>query len=112
MVTTRWHPDSRLLAYQDPLVTDEFSGIMFSAIMDDRTTDICASLDGKIWPSEDAAPVGIPAHHMCRSTWIPVQTSEVKEKGYAPAPEVVLSENLNSKQLDAALKTAKKFGSM
>ncbi len=49
-------------------------GYQFSAIMDDRTSDICAGLHGKIFKAGDE-PVP-PMHFNCRSTLIPITIFE------------------------------------
>jgi SPP1 gp7 family putative phage head morphogenesis protein len=54
--------------------TGVVAGYQCSAIMDDRTTDICAALDGKIFKADDA-PV-FPLHFNCRSTLIPITIYE------------------------------------
>ncbi len=60
----------------DPVVAE-----MYSAIMDDRTTDLCRSLDGKIqgraaWRAQSLIP---PNHHQCRSILIPIIESQANE---------------------------------
>jgi len=46
----------------------------YSAILDDRTSDICADLDGKIF-SDGSEPVP-PLHFYCRSTLVPITKYE------------------------------------
>jgi len=45
-------------------------GIQYSAALDDRTTDICLSLDGTIWPVNSPKIVvpGVGTHFQCRSS--------------------------------------------
>jgi len=53
--------------------TDVISGVQYVATLDNRTTDICASLDGQVFPvGEGPRP---PQHYGCRSQTIPVTRS-------------------------------------
>jgi SPP1 gp7 family putative phage head morphogenesis protein len=63
---------------EDPDVKDIMAGEMFSAIMDDRTTDICASLDGQvfIYGDPDIARFTPPLHYKCRSQFVPITKYE------------------------------------
>jgi len=65
-------------AYFDPLVADSIPAIQFIAVIDDRTTDICESLDGQIFLKGDAlgAQLTPPLHYQCRSTTVPVFSDE------------------------------------
>jgi len=62
----------------DPEVKDIMAGEMFSAIMDDRTTEICQALDGQvfIYGDPDIARYTPPLHYGCRSQLIPVTKYE------------------------------------
>ena len=69
------------LAYLAPAVEDgTIYGYQFSAIMDGRTTDICSSLDGKIFKADNISNIEPPLHMNCRSTLIPILTNEIEEK--------------------------------
>ena len=64
----------------------EDSGIVaayqFSAVLDDRTSDICAGLDGKIFDAgQEPVP---PLHFNCRSLLIPI----TKYEDYTPSEKV------------------------
>ncbi len=50
---------------------DIFSGFKWSAIMDERTSLICAELDGRVFDLDEEPP-GPPAHPNCRSILIGV----------------------------------------
>ena len=52
---------------------DLIKGEQWVATLDARTTVLCASRDGKIYPIGEAPP--IPAHWQCRSTKVPVVRS-------------------------------------
>lgn len=52
---------------------DLVKGVEWVATLDSRTTYLCASRDGKVYPADDHPE--IPAHWNCRSTLIPVVAS-------------------------------------
>lgn len=54
--------------------TGVVTGYQYSAIMDDRTSDICSGLHGKFFTA-DNAPIP-PMHFNCRSTLIPITKFE------------------------------------
>ncbi|EFS20576.1 phage protein F-like protein [Fusobacterium gonidiaformans 3-1-5R] len=56
---------------------------MYSAINDDRTSEICRSLDGKVYPADDAIwhVIYPPNHHNCRSQVIALNEKEVQGYG-------------------------------
>ncbi len=58
------------------------SAYQYSAILDDKTTDICAGLDGKIFENGDQ-PVP-PLHFNCRSTLVPI----TKYEEYKPTTSI------------------------
>lgn len=76
--TNEAYNQGRLTAFQDPLVSDIIAAYEYSAIMDGRTSEICASYDGNIYKTSDTTWDTIipPNHHQCRSTIIPVLTDE------------------------------------
>jgi uncharacterized protein with gpF-like domain len=64
--------------------------MMFSAIMDDRTSDICADLDESVYRSDDPVWNSItpPMHFNCRSTLIAVSEDELAESGASKPPDL------------------------
>lgn len=57
---------------------DIVRGVMFTAVLDGRTTDYCKSQDGKIVPlSSDKRP---PFHINCRTIAVPVLTNETDKE--------------------------------
>jgi SPP1 gp7 family putative phage head morphogenesis protein len=78
----------QMSAYNGGKVTDMFSADgqaraeywMFSAVMDDRTTDECAALDGQIFDKTDVDAMNFipPLDYNCRSTIIELDASEVE----------------------------------
>lgn len=63
---------------------DVIKAVRWVSVLDNRTTDICMSRDGTEYPvGEGPRP---PAHHMCRSTDVPV-TKSWKELGIKGASD-------------------------
>lgn len=83
----------------DPLAKEVVTAYEFSAIMDDRTSDICSSLDGKIFNSSDAAMHRMepPLHFNCRSVLVPVTKFEDYTTVPIPSKEDVKSKGGNLK---------------
>lgn len=46
--------------------------VMYDATLDNKTSEICKSRDGKTWELNDESKPSIPAHPNCRSCWIPI----------------------------------------
>jgi SPP1 gp7 family putative phage head morphogenesis protein len=65
---------------------DVLKGMMFTAVLDDRTSAICAHHDGNVYAIDDLrfAP---PLHWRCRSTLVPVAKS-AKELLDSAAPQI------------------------
>jgi len=57
-------------------VADEITAYQFSAIMDGRTSDICISLDGKVFKQSELGYYNPPLHYNCRSMIIPIYKDE------------------------------------
>ena len=69
------------MAYFEPAKQDgTIYGYQFSAIMDSRTTEICASLDNKIFKADNVGDIEPPLHMQCRSTLIPILRDEIENK--------------------------------
>ena len=62
----------------DPFAKQIVTAYQFSAILDDRTSDICSSLDGKIYTADSGYVNSItpPLHQNCRSLLVPVTKFE------------------------------------
>lgn len=74
-VTTQAYNIGRLVQIrQNPLV----AGVQYSAIIDERTTEVCKSLDGKIFRTGDSDLDALtpPNHFRCRSLLVPVMIDE------------------------------------
>lgn len=64
----------RLVTARDPRLAPFMTGMEYSAILDSRTTEICAFLDGRVFKMSDPELSRLsPAnHHNCRSVLVPV----------------------------------------
>ena len=61
----------------DPVASQIVEAYQFSAIMDDRTSDVCASLDEKVFTKgEFTSSIVPPLHFNCRSILVPVTKFE------------------------------------
>lgn len=65
---------------------DIVDGIQYAAVLDSRTTEICASRDGKVYRLDNAPP--IPAHFRCRSIYVPYfgPSEGNRASQYGPVP--------------------------
>ncbi len=68
----------RLDMMEDKDVKEMIAGVMFSAIIDERTTEVCEALDGQIFEQgdPDLARFTPPLDFDCRSTLVPVTIYE------------------------------------
>lgn len=74
----------RRAMYDDPDVKGFVEYFQYSAVMDERTTDYCSCMDGKVFRIEDLASLVPPAHYNCRSITVPItmfELQELKEEG-------------------------------
>jgi SPP1 gp7 family putative phage head morphogenesis protein len=64
--------------FHDPDVWVHIEAFSYSAVMDDRTTDICESWQGTTVRKDDPryAEMNPPNHYQCRSVWVPVTVKE------------------------------------
>jgi SPP1 gp7 family putative phage head morphogenesis protein len=76
--TTEIYNDARKSFWDtDPIAAQVIEAYQFSAILDDRTTDCCRELDGKIFEKGDYLDkVTPPLHFNCRSLLVPVTRFE------------------------------------
>jgi len=69
------------MAYFEPAKQDgTIYGYQYSAIMDSRTSEVCASLDGRIFKADNVGDIEPPLHFNCRSTLIPILKDEIENK--------------------------------
>lgn len=66
--------EARYNEFTDPALGDFVQALEYSAILDERTTEICQSLDGKTWSTDSPLwdEFRPPNHYNCRSVLIPV----------------------------------------
>lgn len=76
----------------DPLASQIIEAYQFSAIMDDRTSEVCSKLDGKIFEKGDyTSVITPPLHFNCRSVLVPITKFE-DYKADKPIPTETLQE--------------------
>jgi SPP1 gp7 family putative phage head morphogenesis protein len=58
--------------------SDDVTGYLFSAVLDDVTTELCRSLDGRMWKKDDSEWIIYqpPLHYNCRSILTPVMRGD------------------------------------
>ena len=76
--TTEIYNDARKSFWDsDPIAKQVIEAYQFSAILDDRTTDVCRELDGQIFEKGDFLNnITPPLHFNCRSLLVPVTRFE------------------------------------
>lgn len=82
--------EARYAYFTDPALGGFVEALEYSAILDDRTTDICEALDGHVHPSDSDfwTTYTPPNHFNCRSILIPVTVNDVwQESGRDPGVE-------------------------
>jgi SPP1 gp7 family putative phage head morphogenesis protein len=75
--------EGRKMAFNDPDVVADIAGVQFSAILDERTTDVCDQLDGMTFRNDDPdlARFTPPMHFQCRSVLVPVLIDDIPQGG-------------------------------
>lgn len=82
--------EARFAEFTDPELHGFVQALEYSAVMDDRTTEICTALNGSIW-SEDSPEwdnYRPPNHYNCRSILIPITTADSWDGQESPPPSV------------------------
>src|SRR3990167_2545176 len=68
----------RRAMYEDPDVKAFVPYWQYSAVLDQRTTDYCRCMDGKVFEMGEIAGMVPPAHYNCRSITVPVTLVDVE----------------------------------
>ena len=76
---------------RDPEVAAVRPYLMYDAIVDDRTTDICRQLHGTVLPAEDSfwSTRLPPLHHRCRSSLRSLTTKQAERRGITEERPIV-----------------------
>ena len=82
--------EARFAEFTDPSLGDFVVALEYSAILDDRTTDICETLNGSVYAadSEQWDNIRPPNHYNCRSVLIPITAIDGWDGRESPAPTV------------------------
>lgn len=89
--TTEFYNSARRSYWEnDPIAKQLVTAYQFSAIMDDRTSEICRSLDEKIFDLDsEVARITPPLHFNCRSLLVPLTKFEEYETDKMPSLESI-----------------------
>ena len=73
----------RLIAARDPDLEGLIRGMLYSAVLDERTTPVCRYLDGKVIPMDEPRLDQLvpPNHFNCRSILVPVPVGVPIDEG-------------------------------
>lgn len=66
--------------FEDPDVEGFVSYWEYSSVIDERTTDYCRCMDGKLFAMDDIGLLTPPSHYNCRAISVPVTKYETKGK--------------------------------
>lgn len=85
--------EARFAMFEDPALEGLIVAYEYSAILDDRTTEICESLDGSVYSNDsdvwNGSPRYVPPNHYnCRSLLIPIFSSDQWDGVESPQPSV------------------------
>jgi SPP1 gp7 family putative phage head morphogenesis protein len=69
----------------DPAIAGDMYGWRFDAVMDDRTDEPCADLDGHVFAGSDGANYFPPIHFNCRCTADWITNAEAADAGISPS---------------------------
>jgi len=79
----------RLVTARAPELAGFVRGMMYSAVIDDRTTEVCRFLDGKVFPLDEPELDRLtpPNHFNCRSVLVPVTVGVQVDEADLITPE-------------------------
>src|SRR6185295_12763214 len=82
--------EARYAEFTDPELGDFVVALEYSAILDDRTTDICESLNGSVYSadSDEWNNIRPPNHFNCRSVLVPITAVDGWDGRESPKPTV------------------------
>jgi SPP1 gp7 family putative phage head morphogenesis protein len=82
--------EARFAEFTDPELGDFVQALEYSAILDERTTDICEALNGAQWAEDSDMwdKYRPPNHFNCRSVLIPITTLDGWDGVESPEPSV------------------------
>lgn len=98
-MTTAYN-QGRIVAMRDPEVQEFVHGVEYSAILDDRTTDICEYLDGRVFRVDDPEldRMTPPNHFNCRSLLVPIMIDQpIKKEDFLSPKDIGKARDLAGK---------------
>jgi len=66
--------EARYTEFTDPALGDFVQALEWSSVLDDRTTEICSYMNGRVYATDSEVwqQIRCPAHYNCRSVLIPI----------------------------------------
>lgn len=91
--------EARFAEFTDPALEDFVEALEYSAILDDRTTEICRELDGKVFASDSPEwdQYRPPNHYNCRSVLVPITQADDWSGYESDKPQTQPAEGFGSK---------------
>jgi SPP1 gp7 family putative phage head morphogenesis protein len=82
--------EARFAEFTDPELGDFVQALEYSAILDERTTEICEALNGKVFAADSPEWDAIrpPNHFNCRSVLVPITAIDGWDGRESPSPAV------------------------
>lgn len=82
--------EARFNEFTDPALADFILALRYSAVLDDRTTEICTALNGDTWRVDNELwdSYRPPNHFNCRSVLVPVTAVDEWDGEESPPPDV------------------------
>lgn len=97
---TDGYNQGRLNRFRDPKLSPFIIGIQYSAILDERTTEVCSFLHGKVFKPGDPAldQLTPPNHFNCRSLLVPIMVDQpLKSSAFITPGEVGQAKDMAGK---------------
>ncbi len=93
---------------------DVLDGVRYTAVLDDRTTDICLALDGREWDLDDEKIVvpGRDTHYNCRSLLTPIIAWKRLGFPEPPAPRRIVRDlsTVSDEDLERSISARRRAG--
>lgn len=84
-IEAKAYNEARAQQYKED--NDLIAAFQYSAVMDERTSELCEALDGKVFSTAELDYYNPPNHFNCRSIIVPIVVGEKYEMSKMPATE-------------------------
>jgi SPP1 gp7 family putative phage head morphogenesis protein len=73
--------EARYAEFSSPEMSDFILALEYSSVLDDRTTEVCQYMDGRVYSSKSEVwnRLRPPNHYNCRSVLIPITQTDLDE---------------------------------